>query len=70
MKLKPLHADLALITIITIQLAIIGFGAAGWATNIFRLTQIDSSTPLGLTIARAVGIPIIPVGSVLGYFPN
>ena len=59
-----------LITILTIQLAIIGFGAAGWVTNIIHLTQADSSTPLGLTIVRAAGIPIIPVGAVLGYFPN
>jgi len=62
--------QLTLFTLIGIKLAIIGFGAAGWGSNIGLLIQADSSTPIGLIIARAVGIPIIPVGSVLGYFPN
>lgn len=55
---------------VTVMMSIVGFGTAGWVTNIICLTAATGETPVGMTIARVVGIPIVPVGSVLGYFPN
>ena len=37
----------------------------GWVWNIIKLAHADSLT--GLVILRAVGVPFIPLGVVLGF---
>ena len=37
-----------------------------WAVNIYKLCFVESS--IGILIARAVGIFMFPLGSVLGFF--
>lgn len=39
----------------------------GWVMNIYKLTQCDFDTPLKAEVIRAVGIPVFPIGVVVGY---
>jgi len=55
---------------VSIMFSVVGFGAAGWVNNIVHLTELNANSNLGLTVVRAAGIFIVPVGSVAGYFPN
>ena len=48
---------------------IVGGGAYGWVSNIIKLTG-SSFDPLGgVVVVRAIGIPIVPLGIVMGYVP-
>lgn len=49
--------------------AIVGGGAYGWVSNIVKLAG-SSFDPLGgVVVVRAIGIPIVPLGIVMGYVP-
>ena len=39
----------------------------GWSMNIYKLTQCDFDTPLKAEVIRAVGIPVFPIGVVIGF---
>jgi hypothetical protein len=39
----------------------------GWGMNIYKLTQCDFDTPLKAEVIRAVGIPVFPIGVIVGY---
>ena len=41
--------------------------ATGWVMNLIDLITATGE-PMGLTLARAVGIVIVPLGTLLGYF--
>jgi hypothetical protein len=45
-------------------------GAYGWVMNILYLIQCDFEPSWKAEILRAIGIFIVPMGSVLGYFPE
>lgn len=40
----------------------------GWIANIWKLCHMDFGGITGMLIARAIGIPVGPLGMVLGYF--
>jgi hypothetical protein len=42
-------------------------GAGGWVANIVKLVGMDFGVISGWMIARAIGIPLGPLGAVLGY---
>jgi hypothetical protein len=35
--------------------------------NIYKLTKYDFDTPLKAEVIRAVGIPVFPIGVVIGF---
>jgi hypothetical protein len=39
----------------------------GWFANIYKLTKYDFDVPLKAEVLRAVGIPVFPMGIILGY---
>lgn len=44
---------------------IYGLALSGWLMNIYHLAHATSIN--GLVIVEAIGIPIIPLGAVLGW---
>ena len=44
-------------------------GVYGWGSNIYKLAIGSCGTGINsCVVVRAVGIPVTPLGSVLGYF--
>lgn len=43
-------------------------GCVGWVWNIVKLINSDFSAMSGMLVARILGVPIPPLGAVLGYF--
>jgi hypothetical protein len=43
-------------------------GGIGWIRNIVTLVHHDSGVVDGEVIVRAIGIPVAPVGAVVGWF--
>lgn len=39
----------------------------GWVKNIYALTQCDFEPTYKAEVLRIIGIPIAPVGAILGY---
>ena len=39
----------------------------GWFGNIYKLTKYDFDVPLKAEVLRVVGIPVFPMGIILGY---
>lgn len=56
------HAT-AIITVITL----LGLAVAGWVMNIYKLIIHLPATDFE-TLIRIAGIPLAPVGALLGYF--
>ena len=49
--------------------AIVGASSYGWVSNIIKLAG-SSFDPLGgVVVIRAIGIPVVPLGIVMGYVP-
>ena len=44
-------------------------GAAGWAMNIIKIAGSDFSHINGELVIRVIGIPMAPLGAVMGYVP-
>ena len=40
----------------------------GWVMNIYKFAQCDFETPLKAEIVRGIGIPLAPMGAVVGWF--
>lgn len=49
-----------------VYLTILGFGAAGWLFNLAALIHVNTLD--GLAIARVIGLPLVPLGAILGWF--
>ena len=45
-------------------------GGVGWVWNIVKLVGMSFDHITGLLIVRAIGIPFVPLGAVMGYIPN
>jgi hypothetical protein len=48
----------------------IGFWLAvviGWVMNIYKLTKCDFDVPLKSEVIRCVGVPLFPLGAIIGY---
>ena len=39
----------------------------GWFGNIYKLTKYDFDVPLKAEVIRLVGVPVFPMGIILGY---
>jgi len=39
----------------------------GWGYNIIKLTKADFKEPYKEEVLRIIGIPIVPLGVILGY---
>ena len=39
----------------------------GWIMNIYKLTQCDFDVPLKPEVIRYIGIPVFPLGAIIGY---
>ena len=55
--------------VVVLFLALVGFGVlalAGWVMNIIALASMTGMS--GLLVLRAIGIPVAPLGVVLGWF--
>ena len=39
----------------------------GWFGNIYKLTKYDIDVPLKAEVLRLVGVPVFPMGIILGY---
>lgn len=48
-------------------LAVILAGIGGWIANIIKLVAMDTDHLSGMLVARAIGIFVAPLGSVLGF---
>jgi hypothetical protein len=50
--------------------AIVGVGSYGWVSNIIKLAGSSFDPLLDIKMGfRAIGIPFIPLGIVMGYVP-
>ena len=45
-------------------------GSIGWVHNIIAVAHSDFSSIDGMTVVRVIGIPVAPVGAVLGWIPQ
>lgn len=54
---------------IVVYLAIAIVGVIGWGKNIVKLTDMPSITT-GFGVVRIIGIPVAPLGAVMGYIDN
>jgi len=53
-----------------IGIAFAGFWIAvfiGWVMNIYKLTKYDFDVPLKSEVIRCIGIPVFPLGAIIGY---
>ena len=44
-------------------------GGIGWARNIIAVTQSDFASINGEIVVRVIGIPVVPIGAVMGWVP-
>ena len=49
---------------------IVGTCIGSWVGNIISLTRCDFKAPYKAEIIRGVGIPVAPVGIVVGFISN
>ena len=56
MNLGPLVALLVILALIV-----------GWILNIVNFVQCDFEAPYKCEIVRAIGIPVAPIGGIVGY---
>jgi hypothetical protein len=40
----------------------------GWIFNVIALAKIISDPITGIMVLRAIGVPFVPLGSILGWF--
>ena len=58
-------AGLAAILVVTLTAG----GAVGWVRNIIAVTHSDFNNIDGELVVRVVGIPMAPIGAVMGWIP-
>lgn len=54
-------------TMLILVWAVIIMMGVGWVKNIIGLTQCDFEEPYKAEIIRIIGIPVAPVGGIVGY---
>jgi len=56
--------------LVHLQALIVAAGAYGWATNLDKaLFHSSFDPPGGVVVVRLIGIPVVPLGIVMGYVP-
>ena len=51
---------------LVVYLALVAIVFSGWIMNIVKLVQMDQMN--GMMAARIIGVPLVVLGSVLGWF--
>jgi len=54
---------------ILLSVAVAGGAVIGWVNNVVVVAHSDFNNINGELIVRVVGIPMVPVGSVMGWVP-
>jgi hypothetical protein len=55
--------------IIPVYLLVVIAGTTGWVRNIIAVAQSDFTSINGEIVIRVIGIPVAPVGAVIGWVP-
>ena len=55
--------------IVPFYLLIVLGGGVGWVRNIIAVTQSNFASIDGEIVVRVVGIPVVPIGAVMGWVP-
>lgn len=55
--------------IVPVYLVIVLGGSFGWVKNIIAVAHSDFSNINGELIVRVVGVPMVPIGAVMGWVP-
>lgn len=55
------------VSAIIVWIGIIIIFGIGWILNIINFVKLDFKEPYKAEIIRGVGIPIVPIGGILGY---
>lgn len=55
-------------SILIIYCIILFLGFGGWAANAIKFAKCDFQAPYKTEIIRAIGIPIAPLGAIIGVF--
>jgi hypothetical protein len=42
-------------------------GLVGWVGNVYKLAQTDFEAPYKEEVIRIIGIPVVPLGAIVGY---
>lgn len=45
-------------------------GSIGWVHNVIVVAHSDFSSIDGMTVVRVIGIPVAPVGAIVGWIPQ
>jgi hypothetical protein len=53
--------------LLTVMIAV--GGAVGWVRNVIAVAHSDFHAIDGELVIRAIGIPMVPVGAVMGWVP-
>jgi hypothetical protein len=54
--------------LVHLQALVVAAGAYGWVTNVDKVLFHSSfDPPGGVVVIRAIGIPVVPLGIVMGY---
>ncbi len=56
-----------LVIAVAVILGLLVPGFIGWGMNIYKLTKCDFEAPFKSEVIRIIGIPVVPVGMVVGY---
>jgi len=52
------------------KIALIGFLVVvlfGWGANVYKLYSHSDQMETGQIVIRGVGLPVVPIGAVMGY---
>jgi len=55
--------------IVPIYLLIVLAGGTGWVKNIIAVAHSDFSNINGELVLRVIGIPMAPLGAIIGWIP-
>jgi len=47
--------------------AVMLLGAYGWIMNVYEIAQSSGEPLNGLFILRLIGVPVVPLGALLGF---
>lgn len=54
--------------VILIWLTVVIVGGIGWVKNIIEIVHSDFAHITGMLVVRLIGVFIVPLGAILGYF--
>lgn len=64
-KLQRGFTAVELLTVGFFLMVLVGLG--GWIANIVKLIGMDFGAITGMLVVRAIGIPLAPLGAVMGF---